>query len=890
MRRSNAVQVLVEGPDKGLVTSVPSDLPDKARNRAVVVAKNVRADFGVLRAAPGYERVLFDPRNLDSAPNLIFQANILNNDSETRTAPLIGTAEKLYVMMRRARDLVCDASGNACTLRVGFLGDSGLVGPDLAAVASLVKGWSPDLIVHTGDMAYAGGGEHSTINDYEECIGQYFYDYIGGYNGPYGVGPVKNRFMPVLGNHDWDDAGIENYRDFFQLPLSPNERYFHYKRGPIHFIHLSGYAAEEPDGTAIDSVQGEWFQSVVEESDCPWIIPVIHFPPHTSEVTYYPGIAPFSDWPWEELGVSAVVSGHAHNLEVIKRGDIYFFISGAGGKSLRGFNASPVAGSEFRYSSDFGALRLDATRSELSWKFYNVDGTLLHTTTMTNPREEASGICYVGDAARTLFTLEVRPANSAVEVGFTWPFEAFAHYQDGTVENVTLQALWTSADESIATVGASTGVALGVSPGTTQITAEFDGESASGNLTVLYSCLDDAMEVVFAVERSTSMASTADGASRLQHVKDGLELCARGFQEGRDYLGLISFAGTYDPQTEDSTTDQLLTTDFTEFGDSLAVLTPEGTGSSIAQALTDAYAEITSSRHDASRRGAIVLIVDGPATVISPGGTTASEAAAITAAMAGAATIASTIKAANIKVVVIGYAVPAAYEAALAALATEGYDWFVSNASDLRTTLSLLANSFCMADGYYYTYPPGVSCFSPRLDYDGWINWDILGGCTDLVGSGTNGVRMWDVLPGNGLYMDLSGTSVLNRVPLPGYDLNAKIRSKTTFSFTAGKTYKLSLYLAGWNVPKPATGYQFDVEISIENVLSVQSERFTDRLQPFTLYEYEFTAASTTTGRIIISQETSYASVGIPLDRVTLQNVTDGTTMLSDDFDEENPC
>lgn len=882
MRRTNAVEVVVEGPDRGLITSVPSDLPDRARNRALVVAKNVRAEYGVLRAAPGYERVLFNPQNLDSAPNLIFQTNIINNDPEIRSTPVVGTASKLFVLLRRAKALVCDADGYSCPLTVAFLGDSGRISDDIQTVADLIQGWQPDLVVHAGDLAYASGGGSSTLNDFEEQVGQYFWRYIGGYNGLYGVGPVENKFFPVLGNHDWDDGGIDNYLDFFQLPKNPNERYYHYKRGPIHFVHLSGYSAEEPDGITEESTQGAWAIDVIENSDCPWVIPIVHFPPYCSDSSHYPGTSDLR-WLLTQDKVTAVVCGHAHNAEAVRIGTKYVFITGNGGHSLRGFNGVPVDGSEFRYSSDYGALRLDATRSELTWRFYQKDGTLLHTVTMGTPNDGASGVCYIGDAGKTLVDLEVRPANAAVEVGFTWPFEAIAHYTDGSVENVTLQSQWSSSDISIATLGSTTGVGTGVSPGTIVVTAEYDGETATANLTVLHSCLDDPMEVCFAVERSESTASTASGTMRLQHIKDALELSARGFVEGRDYLGLVSFAGTYTTQTEDVTTDQTLTTDFSDFSDRVAVLNPAGTGSSIAEALSAAYAELTSSRHDSSRRRAVVLVVDGAADVVDPGGTTADEGAAIAAAMAAASIQATAIKAADIKVVVVGYAVREDHQVGLADLATEGYDWFVSTSDELRTTLALLANSFCYNDGYYYTLPEGEDCFSAQQDYFDWINWDVIDGSTDLCGQGENGAAFWDVLPGNGLYMDLAGTLV-------GVTHNGTIRSKTTFAFTAGKTYKFSFYLAGWNVPEPATGREFEVQVSIENVLAAQTITVTDRLQPFTLYSYEFTPDSSTTGRIIIAQVTSFVSVGLLLDRVLLENVTDTVTMLDDDFDSENPC
>lgn len=877
MRRSNAVEVVVESPDRGLITSVP--VPDKARNKAIVVAKNVRAEFGVLRNAPGYERILLNPSGLDSPANLIFQSNILSNDAEIRTTPIIGTAEKLYTVQRRAKDYACLADGFSCPLTAAFLGDSGIVGEELEDCANLIKSWRPDLIVHLGDMAYAAGGESSTINDYEECIGQYFHEYIGGYNGIYGVGPSENKFMPVLGNHDWDDAGLEDYLDFFQLP--PNERYFAYKRGPVHFIHISGYSAEEPDGVTFDSVQGEWAQGILAASDCPWRIVVVHFPPYTSDSLYQPGITALR-WPFADWGASAVVSGHAHNAEAILVDGVYYFVSGTGGQALRAFADPPVNGSLWRYNDDHGVLRLDATRKKLTWSFYKRDGTVLHSLEMTEPKE-SSGICYIGDAAKQVFTLEVLPATAAVEVGYQWPFEAFAHYEDGTTENVTLQSVWTSADESIATVSSTSGLSTGVSPGTVDITATFRGESDSGSLTVLHSCLDDAMEVVFVVERTQSMGSTSSGASRLQNVKDAITLALDGFNDENDFVSLVSFAGTYTDQTEDATTDQTLTDEFDLFEDRLAALSASGTGSSIPAALAAAQTELTSSRHSSERQRAVVLVVDGPGDVTDPGDTS-TEAAAIAASMADALTTANALKALGVKIIVFGYAVPEAYKATLTMLATTGYAWFYTDAPGFKRDMALLANSFCMATDYYTG-----DCASAGLDFFNFVNWDVLRGCVDLVGRGSNGVAIYDVLPGNGLYVDLVGTDSDNGI---GGDTEGKIATKTAFSFTSGKQYRLSFYLAGWNVPSPPTG-TFTVLASIENVLAAKTITISDRLQPFTRYEYTFTAASTTTGRIIFDHQQSdppTGTVGLLLDNVALMNVTDDQVMFVDNFDGPLDC
>ncbi len=53
------------------------------------------------------------------------------------------------------------------------------------------------------------------------------------------------------------------------------------------------------------------------------------------------------------------------------------------------------------------------------------------------------------------------------------------------------------------------------------------------------------------------------------------------------------------------------------------------------------------------------------------------------------------------------------------------------------------------------------------LNYAGFANWDVLDGFVDLIGNG-----FFDLLPGNGLYVDLDGST----------GDAGKLISKTTFT------------------------------------------------------------------------------------------------------------
>ena len=58
------------------------------------------------------------------------------------------------------------------TVKIAVIGDYGDAGPSEAAVANLIKGWSPDFIITTGDNNYQDGGA-DTI---DANVGQYFHE------------------------------------------------------------------------------------------------------------------------------------------------------------------------------------------------------------------------------------------------------------------------------------------------------------------------------------------------------------------------------------------------------------------------------------------------------------------------------------------------------------------------------------------------------------------------------------------------------------------------------------------------------------------------------------------------------------------------------------------
>ncbi|HEX8423021.1 MAG TPA: metallophosphoesterase, partial [Pyrinomonadaceae bacterium] len=289
------------------------------------------------------------------------------------------------------------------------IGDFGANDANELSVSNLVKSWNPDFIITVGDNNYPDG-EAATI---DANIGKYYHEFIYPYAGSYGAGASANRFWPALGNHDWDNltgAKIQPYLDYFALP--GNERYYEFVRGPVHFFVVDS-DTREPDGVTSTSVQGQWVQSRLAVSTAPWKIVYFHHPPFSSRTSWTN-----LQWPFKQWGASAVMAGHAHIYERVLRDGFPYFTNGLGGDSLGSFSTA-IEGSMVRFGSDYGAMRVRASSTSITFEFITRSGTVVDTYTMSrnaNPPAAPTNL-----SATTVSTSQIDLAwtnNSTNEDGF----------------------------------------------------------------------------------------------------------------------------------------------------------------------------------------------------------------------------------------------------------------------------------------------------------------------------------------------------------------------------------------------------------------------------------------------------------------------------------------
>jgi uncharacterized protein YjdB len=114
-------------------------------------------------------------------------------------------------------------------------------------------------------------------------------------------------------------------------------------------------------------------------------------------------------------------------------------------------------------------------------------GLNIGTTSISATLGAVTGSAPLMVNAANLSSITITPGNGSIAQGTTAQLTAIGTFNDGGTRNLTAQVIWSSSDTTVATIGASTGVASGqprVSSGTTIITATLGAASASVNFTV----------------------------------------------------------------------------------------------------------------------------------------------------------------------------------------------------------------------------------------------------------------------------------------------------------------------------------------------------------------------------------------------------------------------
>lgn len=432
-------------------------------------------------------------------------------------------------------------------------------------------------------------------------------------------------------------------------------------------------------------------------------------------------------------------------------------------------------------------------------------------------------------------------------------FQAYLS-QNGKQTLLISGVVWSSSDNNTAVIGAISGNATGITAGSATITAVYGDLQATATLEVMGTgcCTERSVATVLIVDISKSMGLVFGTGypTRLDYAKSAAARYASETNTDKDTIGLVTFDSTAD-------LDIPLTSDKASVQTAIGTLSPGVNLTGIGLALQAAKDALDASSAD---QKVMVLFSDGEDkdTVVSD----------------DPLPIASAFKNSGGVIIVVGVRAHDSGFNLLNALATGGFflNAYPATAQTAKDNLSGLKGYTCAGN----CVPEGDAFVSkPALDYQSFTHWDVTAGKVDLFGP-----DLFDLLPGNGLYVNL-GHNLANNA--------GQITSKTAYTFLAGRQYRLSFYLAG-NQVADLTGYSVKAEIGNGLILN-QVISMTDFEQPFTKYSFVFTVQADTTGKVRFTQQIPSGAdpvYGTLLDRVLLEDVTGSETLLDDEFDGEN--
>lgn len=435
--------------------------------------------------------------------------------------------------------------------------------------------------------------------------------------------------------------------------------------------------------------------------------------------------------------------------------------------------------------------------------------------------------------------------------------------QGGVEKQVMTGVVYSSSNNSIALVSASTGNATGIASGEVTITATYQGLTATASLTVVgssgQSCCDGTtVATMLVVDTSKSMSLNFGGgfATRMDYAKSVATTYANQTNTQKDIIGLISFNAF-------PTVLVAPTSNIASVATAIAGLSPTSFSTSIGLAIQQAMTALELVTADLK---VIVVISDGE----NEDTTAANDPVSISEAWQSPENV------------IIGFGVRSSATTngfnLLNAISTGGF--FVNSYPAIATTAPVILDGL---KGYICAgncTPPGnIYEAEGALNYTGFANWNVLFGEVDLFGPG-----LFDLLPNNGLYVNME--SIL----FPNQNKTA-IQTKNSFNFVTGKTYRLSLLVAGNQTTAGSFGIQASIITSGNAAILQQQINITDYTQDFQTFSFNFTVPANISGFIFIGNISNASGViqsNALIDDIILSDVTDLITMFEDNFDTEN--
>ncbi len=188
--------------------------------------------------------------------------------------------------------------------------------------------------------------------------------------------PLKVPFYPTFGNHDVNGDSVAAELAYSSLSKSWKfpAPYYTYTAGPAQFFAL--------DTQRLTDDQLDWLEAQLKASKATWKIVYGHY--QIFSATRGDNDAGQADLVHRLLPVltrnhvDVYLCGHDHNLqELQEESGLHFFVMGAGGADLYGFDQESYGRSVFK-SSEHGFGVVDVSKEALAISLVGLDGRVLH--------------------------------------------------------------------------------------------------------------------------------------------------------------------------------------------------------------------------------------------------------------------------------------------------------------------------------------------------------------------------------------------------------------------------------------------------------------------------------------------------------------------------------
>lgn len=246
------------------------------------------------------------------------------------------------------------------------ISDSGDNSSNQDAVAALLENNPKDFLLITGNVSYG--------DPYADVVDAKYPSFA---------------IRPARGVEDYDINSGADYATHF-ASLENNGVKYEIVLGNAHILVLPSDPRETGLGyidasTSIENGPiGQYIKAKFLLSPAVWKFLAFHATSYSSGSAH--GSALWMDMDFAAMGltgkIDGIFMGKNHNFEVAIKNGIRYITNGLGGNTLNGFGA-PVAGSQFRYNADYGALFNTVSATKWHYEFQNTAGTVIYEEDVT---------------------------------------------------------------------------------------------------------------------------------------------------------------------------------------------------------------------------------------------------------------------------------------------------------------------------------------------------------------------------------------------------------------------------------------------------------------------------------------------------------------------------